>query len=336
MAPRARIAGAVAALLLLALPASTAAQSPPFAPWDGANPFNCVEQDVGTGTDYPDPDADPFCVRFDKTNQNVTDFGIAEFAAQEPERIAAAGPKCFYFQHDEWTGSVVQGSQPEVWHWEGRYFFDKAKGIGGVSVVNFRVGGTPFDATPYVSPEYQPYFAEGGGGGVITTAETDPDPTCIAKVDSEEERATVYANLPDFGNCVAPGGKVRARKVGRARLGAPRAQVEQKVGAPERAEKRLDAWCVVGGGRLEILYVDERAALIHTTTPGHARAGLGPGDELAEAKDAVRLRRRPGFDRGGTKVFEAPRRHGRRLYAGVRDGIVNWLEMVEPQLIRSD
>ena len=44
--------------------------------WDGTNPFNCVEQDVGTGTEFPDPGADPFCVKFDKTNQNVTDFGI--------------------------------------------------------------------------------------------------------------------------------------------------------------------------------------------------------------------------------------------------------------------
>ena len=176
-------------------------------------PFNCVEQDVGTGTAFPDPAADPFCVKFDKTNQNVTDFGIVEFTAQEPARVAAAGTKCFYFQHDEWTGSIVQGSEPEVWHWVGNYFFDRAKGLGGVSVREFRVGGTPFAATPFVPPEYAPYFDDkAGGGGVIVTQESEIDPSCIAKVDTEEERAVVYGNVPDFGNCVAPGGKIRAHQ----------------------------------------------------------------------------------------------------------------------------
>ena len=42
------------------------------------------------GTDFPDPGADPFCVEFDKTNQNVTDFGIVDFLSKEPARVAAA------------------------------------------------------------------------------------------------------------------------------------------------------------------------------------------------------------------------------------------------------
>ena len=42
--------------------------------------------------------------------------------------MAAAVPKCFYFQTDHWTGSVVQGQPPELWHWDGSYFFDKAQG----------------------------------------------------------------------------------------------------------------------------------------------------------------------------------------------------------------
>ena len=107
-------ATAISMLVGLAAAAPASAQSPPFAPWDGTNPFNCVEQDVGTGTEYPDPGADPFCVKFDKTNQNITDFGIAEFAAQEPSRVAAAGTKCFYFQNDHWTGSIQQGTEPEA------------------------------------------------------------------------------------------------------------------------------------------------------------------------------------------------------------------------------
>ena len=47
-------------------------------------------QNVGFGTDFPDPDADPFCVEFDKRRQNFTEFGIVDFLAQEPARVAAA------------------------------------------------------------------------------------------------------------------------------------------------------------------------------------------------------------------------------------------------------
>jgi hypothetical protein len=315
-----------AACLLLALPASAAAQSPPIAPWDGTNPFNCVEQDVGTGTDYPDPGADPLCVKFDKTNQNVTDFGIAEFAAQEPARVAAAADKCFYFQHDEWTGSIVQGSEPELWHWEGRYFYDRAKGIGGVSVVDLRVGSTPQDATPYVPPEYTDYFAPGGGGGGVVTYESNPDPTCVAKVDTDEERSAVYANVPDFGKCVAPGGKIRARKVGRARLGATREAVIEKVGGPaERSSDVRDVWCVVGGGALSVRFAADRSTAIRTTAPGHSLRDVGPGASAGDIRAA-------GFEqlRRGEKsrVFGLPgHKLGRKITAGVRGGSAIWLKM---------
>jgi hypothetical protein len=327
-----RSALAIAALALLAAPGAAAAQSSPFAPWDGTNPFICTLQDVGTGTDYPDPDADPFCVKFDKTNQNVTDFGIVDFAAQEPARVAAASPKCFYFQHDEWTGSIVQGEPPELWHWDGRYFFDKAKGIGGVSVRAFRVGGTPMNATPFVPPQYRPYFDETGGGGALTTLESGPDPSCAAKADTDEERAAVYANQPDFGNCVPPGGKVRARKVGAAHLGAEREAVRRKVGEPNRTRKRSDRWCVIGGGRLYAFYKHGRAQLLRTTTPGHSARGAGPGDRVATARRRADLRRRARLDHRRTEVWEAPRRHGRRLLFGVRDKRVRWLALIEPNL----
>ena len=106
----------------------------PVAPYDGSIPFRCKVQNVGTGVDFPNPDADPFCVEFDKTNQNVTDFGIVDFLLNEPARVAAAVPKCFYHQTDHWTGSIDQGGQPVLWHWDGRYFFDKA------DIIRFAVG----------------------------------------------------------------------------------------------------------------------------------------------------------------------------------------------------
>jgi hypothetical protein len=184
----------VAGLLLLAAPAAAEQPTGPFAPWDGTNPFNCTIQDVGTGTDFPDPDADPFCVEFDKTQQNVTDLGIIDFLSKEPARTAAASPKCFYFQTDHWTGSIVQGEAPELWHWDGQYFFDKAIGAGGVNIQNFRMFGQPASFPPgSLPPEFEPYFDQGGGGAYVVTG-IPADPNCAAKVDTQEERDQIYAH----------------------------------------------------------------------------------------------------------------------------------------------
>jgi hypothetical protein len=237
--------------------------------------------------------------------------------------VAAAAGKCFYFQSDEWTGSVQQGSEPETWHWSGRYFFDKAKGIGGVSVTDYRIGGTPMDATPYVPPEYASYFAPGGGGGVIVTEETNPDPECAQKVDSDEEQAAVYSGIPDYGDCVAPGGKIRARKVGRARLGASPEQVRKKVGPPRRSTELRDRWCVVGGGKMTVFYKEGESASIKTTTPGHSIRGVGPGSTKAELRNA-------GFDGNRrAKLWILPRgRFDREVLARVKNGAVRWMVMV--------
>jgi hypothetical protein len=156
----------------VAVPASA---TTPVVPWDGTNPFRCQNQNVGTGVDFPHPEADPFCVEFDKTQQNITDFGIVDFLAMEPARVAAAVPKCFYFQHDHWTGSIVQGQPPELWHWDGSYFFDKARGIGGV----------------YVSDLQSALFGP-VTGGVRLVSLGSVDPICAAKVDTPQERRRVY------------------------------------------------------------------------------------------------------------------------------------------------
>jgi len=183
--------GALGGLLLTAAPASAQSQQP-TAPWNGRDPFRCQIQDVGTGTDYRHPKADPFCVEFDKTNQNVTDLGLVDFLSEEPARTAAAAPKCFYFQQDHWTGSIVQGSQPALWHWDGDYFFDKALGIGGVSVHHLRIGGAPMDASPFAPGPLKPYFHPGGGGGAIFLFQSHPDPSCAARVDTRRERRGIY------------------------------------------------------------------------------------------------------------------------------------------------
>jgi hypothetical protein len=185
------ITTALAALLVFAFGATAGAM--PIAPYDGSNPFRCTTQRVGTGVDYPDPGADPFCVEFDKRHQNVTDLGIVDFLLKEPARVAAATPKCFYHQTDHWTGSIVQGSEPTLWHWDGRYFFDKARGMGGVRIDNLVVGGQPADPRllPGFPADLTPYFGPGVGGAFLK--ETFPaDPSCAARVDTPREAARIY------------------------------------------------------------------------------------------------------------------------------------------------
>ena len=179
--------------LIASLLCSTAASAAPIAPYNGDNPFRCKTEDTGLGVGFQDPGADPFCVKYDKTQQNVTDFGIVDFLLLEPARVAAAVPKCFYHQTDHWTGSVVQGSGPELWNWEGRYFFDKARGMGGVRVDNLVVGGQPMDPrlVPGFPAQFFPYFTGTGGGAYTDTVAAEPQ--CATKVDTPQEIKKVYA-----------------------------------------------------------------------------------------------------------------------------------------------
>lgn len=322
---------AVATALAAAAPAG-AQTGQPTGPWDGTNPFNCVNQDVGTGTDFPFPNADPFCVEFDKTSQNVTDFGLVDFLSKEPDRTATAAPKCFYFQQDHWTGSIVQNQQPEIWHWDGKYYFDKAKGTGGVSVHNFRIGGQPSDMRPYVPDAYKPYFG-GGGGGVRVLLESGPDPTCKAKVDTPKERRRVYRGGANaYPACIVPGGKIGRGHVGRADLGMRRKALRHRLGKPRSVKRRVDRWCVVGAANLRVAYSSKRRAeVIRTTARGQTVGGVGPGSRAAKAKSSLGLAKR--FRLGRTGVWEATRWGGSRLLVGTRAGKVRWLAL-SPRALR--
>jgi len=330
------------AALLLAAPAG-AQVSQPLGPWNGENPFNCENQNVGTGTAFPHPGADPFCVEFDKTSQNVTDFGIVDFFANEPARTAAASPKCFYFQQDHWTGSIIQGQDPETWHWDGHYFFDKAKGIGGVSVHNFRIGGQPADFSPFVPDAYKPWAYPGGGGGVIVLLESNPDPQCGAKVATPKQRRRVYRTGTAFPDCVPPGGTLRGRRVGAIHLGMRRGAVHHRLGHPRRTKRRVDRWCLIGAANLRVAYIgaarkagggkNRRAALILTTSRGHRISGIGRGSRLAKAKRQLNLK--PRFRVGKTRVLEAGRKPGRRAFLGTRHGRVKWIALADPHRLRT-
>ena len=318
---------AVAAFAALCVATPAAAQAQLVGPWDGSNPFRCKNQDVGTGTDFPFPNADPFCVEFDKTQQNVTDFGIVQFLLNEPARTLAAVTKCFYYQQDHWTGSIVQGEPPELWHWDGQYYFDRAKGTGGVAIHNFRIGGEAVDIRPYVPTAFKPYFYPTGGGGVRVLLETHPDPICGARVDTRQERRHVYrGGASAYPRCISPGGEIGHRHVGSVSLGERRRRLYSHLGRPRSSADRVDRWCVVGGYSLRVVYSRSgRVELAKTTVRGQSARGVGPGDRARAARHKLKLAR--AFRLGGASVFRARAWSGAPLYAGLAGGRVRWLAL---------
>lgn len=318
----------------LAFAAQAAHAQAPLAPYDGSIPFRCELQDVGTGTDFPDPDADPFCVEYDKTQQNVTDLGFVEFLLAEPTRLLAllddeAGTKCFYFQRDHWTGSLVQGQPPEIWHWDGNYWIDRARGVGGGSLRNLRFLGMPVDLTPLVPPEYQAYVDPGGGFGAQFTAETELDPVCAARVDTPEERDDVYPDADVAAGCLPPGGELRGRRVGAVKLGAKRASLRERLGPPRRSKRRADRWCVIGAAKLSVAYREGAAALIKTSSRGHDLRGVARGDR---ARKALRRLGPVAFKLPGVRVIAAGTTRRRTAFAGIRGKRVRWVGLADPAL----
>jgi hypothetical protein len=263
-----RAATMVAALMLAAL-ASSLITSParalaPPSPWDGTNPFSCVVQDAGFGPTGPDPAADPYCVRFDKTHQNVTQLGIVDFLLKEPARTAAAVPKCFYFQEDHWRGSIVQDGVPAVYEFEGHYFFNKATGDGGVWVTGFTVDGQTFDPTslPGFPPGYGGYFGP-GTGGFITHDDVPADPRCVAL--AQQRPILPPSSAP---RCVPDAGTIDRHGLGPVRLGAREDAVRAELGAPGQVKRGFLSYCVTGGGSLLVGQPGDRSGTFGSG--GHA------------------------------------------------------------------
>src|SRR3954447_2625418 len=282
---RRAMVGALAALLLAA-PAGAAAQAPPSG-YDGRNPFKCTLQQLGTGTEFPQPDADPFCVEYDKTHQNVTELGVVQFLSQEPARVAAASPKCFYFQRDHWTGSVVQGRQPETYHWDGSYYFDKLRGTGGVYVENFRLGGQPMDPTklPGFPAEYKPFFA-GGKGGVQAGDTVQADPSCATK------NPNPGSGPPASGRaCRVRGGRIGNGMSG-VKLGATRKRAVADIGAPTRERIGYMVWCLDGGRRMVAGLRGSRVRLMLTDASPFDTRGIRVGDSRRDSLGRMRREHR--------------------------------------------
>jgi hypothetical protein len=314
--------------------ASAEAVAPP-SPWNGTNPFRCTIQDAGKGTTVPDPGADPYCVRFDKTGQNVTELGLVDFLTKEPARVEGATPKCFYFQEDHWRGSVIQSDQRTVvYEFVGHYFFNKATGDGGAWVTGFQLAGQTSDprALPGFPPQYDQYYGP-GTGGVISHNDVATDPGCVAR--AERNPGSIYATPSP--HCLS-GGTIGRTRIGPVALGMTIGHIRAQLGRPGSSRRGLFRYCVAAGGSLLIaahrIRKHERATILISTSPGFTLRGRR-SKRVAAGRPVRALRAafphaRPTLRLAGTTVLRLvpSRRTGcatNTLIAGVARGRVIYL-----------
>jgi hypothetical protein len=321
----------------LALSAVPAAAVDPATPWDGVNPFVCELQNAGFGTEVPHPEADPYCVEFDKRRQNVSDLGVVQFLSLEPARVAAASPKCFYYQSDHWRGSLVQGDpSTKTYEWDGHYFFDKASGDGGVWVTNFNFNGQTQDPgqIPGMPPEYGRFFGP-GTGGFRSHNSVPTDPQCAERAARERDR--IYARTGAApSRCIVGGSGVSGSGLGPVRIGETEAQVRRALGPPEAVKRGFLRYCVQGGGRFAVGQgedrsgdfgegSDERTTMILSTSRRFRLKRVGPGTSKRALRRRLRRARRI-MRVGRTQVYLARPRsrvlfgvRGRVTFVAVRD-----------------
>lgn len=323
--------GGIVCAACLAL-AGTSAAAPPGGVWDGSNPFICTVQNVGFGTNFPQPGADPFCVEFDKTHQNVTQLGVVDFLSQEPARVAAASNKCFYWQHDHWRGSIVQDNgSTETYGYDGSYYFDKARGAGGVHVSNFRVAGQSGDPTavPGFPADYRPYFGQGRGGFQGTGAGVQADPRCVELAKQHK----VYRTPGARQNCRLPGGRI-GRGIGGISLKARRSSVRGALGAPTSESLGAMRYCLDGGGTLTAGFLARgerrRVAVVKVDNAAFSTKGIAVGASERRVRKTMR-RERVRRHRDGTKLLIA-RGRTRTLVAMTSKGRVRWVAVARPRI----
>jgi hypothetical protein len=306
--------------------------------WDGKNPFACTLQQLGGGTDFPEPNADPFCVEYDKRHQNVDKLGVVEFLSKEPARVGAAGPKCFYFQHDHWVGTVVEGNQQtQTYAWDGSYFYDKAKGTGGAYVENFTFNGQSGDPTqlPGFPTEYKPYFGE-GRGGVQKSGEVQADPSCVAKAKKHSPYRTGPGGAGSSGRdrCRVPGGSAH-RGIGGIRLKQRRKAVRKTLGRPTREALRWVSYCMTGRGRLAAAFGKRgksgRVVLVATNARPFDLRGIRPGQTTSKVRKKLARYTHLINHRGGRRLL-ARREKKQLLLVGTRRGRVMFVAVAAPKM----
>ena len=340
-----RAVRACAATLLCAAalaPAAGAADAP--VPWDGVNPFVCELQQAGFGPVGPRPEADPYCIEFDKRHQNVSQLGVVDFLGKEPDRVAAATDKCFYFQSDHWRGSIVQSDgSTKTYEWDGHYFFDKAKAEGGTWVTNLNVNGQSGDPrdVPGFPAEWRPYFAK-GIGGMRTRNAAEGDPACAARARREPQR--IYRSAAGRGSgsrCPSPGGPVNRRRLGPVQLGDSEAVVRRALGPPRLIKRGFLRYCLAGGGRYVVGQRDDRSGdfgtaaerptvMVVSTSRAFRYGKVRPGSSLRALRKRLRRARRQ-FRYGNVTVYA---RRRSPVLIGVRRRRIRFIAVRDPGALR--
>jgi hypothetical protein len=134
---------------------------------------------------------DPLCVDYAKRDITIDNGGAVRFVAAEPARFAIALKPCDYWQVDHWSVQVDRGFTAIV-RWDGSYWWDRGRGIGGVLMAHFRIAGQPVGAdqaaafvatvSPTIAAGIRAYGAGGqGSGGGATFSLGGGDPTCQSR-----------------------------------------------------------------------------------------------------------------------------------------------------------
>jgi hypothetical protein len=340
-------------LILLALIVTAALAAVPAAPadatgqaptgWNGVNPYQCVLQHAGLNETGPDPKADPYCVDFDKRQQNVTQLGFAQFLLKEPGRVAAAADKCFYFQSDHWRGSIIQDDgSTKTYEFDGHYFTNQATGDGGVWITNFNVNGKTFDPSeiPGIPQQYAQYLGP-GTGGVITRNDVPANPACAERLRRDADH--IYATSTAAGSatparaCLVATGSIGTRAIGPIALGYSEAATRNAIGAPVQVKRGFLRYCLKGGGSFLVGEDTDRsgesgggetahAVMVVTSGATQKTHRVGPGSTLSSLRKAFRASARRLTIRHTS--FYAPSARSGMLFA-VRGGRVRWVAVYD-------
>ena len=284
----------IAAAALALIPASAHAQGP-AEPFDGTIPFDCVLQQAGTEAEFPDPDADPFCVEYDKRHQNVSrarrrrvplaragarggrDAEVLLLPARPLGRVDRPGRRP---HRDLLVGRLVLLRQGEG---RGRRLRRELHGQQPERRPDARCPASPRSGSPTSAT---------GAAASTRPGTVDADPTCVAKA----EEKSPYRARAGAGAAAArlPGGRGQRRPLDRRPRARrdPRARRSTRNGEPLRRKRGFLRYCV------------------HRRRQVHGRVRRSGRAEFL-------LTSNPGFDVNGVRRL-TPARQARRRLKGER------------------
>ena len=318
--------------------------------WNGINPFHCDLQQAGFDPVGPGARRGPVLRRVRQAPPERHRAGRRGVPQPRAGAVAAAGPKCFYFQSDHWRGSIVQDDgSTKTYEWDGHYFFDKAKGDGGAWVTNFNVNGQTGD--PSQIPGIPQEFAAVHGAGDRRRDHPQRHPRRPELRRPRRRRSAAHLlELRAAADHRREGRRLslcprrhRQRPCGADRVGDTERTVRQRLGPPVSVDRGFLRYCLRGGGRLMVGEMEDRSGelgespdarvvLLVTTSRTLATKGLVAGDRASELRRKFpRARHRFTVDHTSVRALRA--RSG--LIAGVRRGRVRWLGVYDRDEIRS-